>query len=744
MIVCRTLGPVEAILDGEPAPRELLWRKNLALLLYLARSPGRRRSRSHLLGLLWADKPESAARHSLNEALRVLRRLASDELLCTQGELVALAEDGVELDTQLFEARLAAEEWDDAASLIRGEFLEGFEVPDSSAFEDWLGAERAYWRRRSVDALAVAAEARLSRGDVAGGIEAAERARGLDAFSNAAARAVMRAAALEGERARALDLYEDFTERLDREFQVEPEPETIRLADRIRRERTWRLPEVIREEAAAGRRLPLIGRQEELREALEAWRRCAAEKRAGVLILEGEPGVGKTRLAEEILARIRLEGGTLASIRAVPSDLASPWSGLLALCRGDLVEAPGLVAAAPGALAAVAAEVPEWGEQFAEEIEGATPASLARAFSEILRASAAEQPVVLFVDDAEWLDKESAMALRAVVRDLEKLPLFLALANAAHPPREELDELRAHLGREIDGAVLTLRPLEREKLAELAAHLLPEYDAAELERVVRRVEADSAGLPLLATELLHAIRLGLELEEGPAVWPESQRTLDQTLPGELPDAVTSATRIGFRRLSGEAQEVLASAAVLGERVEPAVLERATGLSNEAVTHALDELEWKRWLVVEPRGYSFVARIVAEVLREDMLTPGQRRRILEATDPPTGRAGDSAAVDPRGDRPAPRRAGDSAAARDPKREERRGPQAGEEQRADRRGSDSDPLLRGHPGDRLRPAQQGLHLLRRGRVRDGPPSLHPVRDADRRQLPAWLHRDQRRGL
>ena len=81
MIELRTLGPVEILVDGEEPARELLWRKNLALLLYLARSPGQRRSREHLVGLLWGDKPDSTARHSLNEALRVLRRTGDEGLL---------------------------------------------------------------------------------------------------------------------------------------------------------------------------------------------------------------------------------------------------------------------------------------------------------------------------------------------------------------------------------------------------------------------------------------------------------------------------------------------------------------------------------------------------------------------------------------------------------------------------------------------------------------------------------------
>src|SRR2546429_8634883 len=70
----RVLGPARLTVDGAAAPPELLWRKHLALLVYLARSPRKSRTREHLLGLLWSDRTEALARHSLSEALRVLRR----------------------------------------------------------------------------------------------------------------------------------------------------------------------------------------------------------------------------------------------------------------------------------------------------------------------------------------------------------------------------------------------------------------------------------------------------------------------------------------------------------------------------------------------------------------------------------------------------------------------------------------------------------------------------------------------
>ncbi|MGB5302730.1 MAG: hypothetical protein WBP17_06240, partial [Gemmatimonadota bacterium] len=111
MISLKTLGPLEVRVDGGEAPRELLWRKNLALLLYLVRSPDRRRTREHLVGVFWGDKPDSSARHSLNEALRVIRKSVGEDLLLSIGDQVALAPDAVLVDVDELEGLLQLERW---------------------------------------------------------------------------------------------------------------------------------------------------------------------------------------------------------------------------------------------------------------------------------------------------------------------------------------------------------------------------------------------------------------------------------------------------------------------------------------------------------------------------------------------------------------------------------------------------------------------------------------------------------
>jgi DNA-binding SARP family transcriptional activator len=631
MILCRTLGPVELSVDGGPAPPELLWRKHLALLVYLARSPRRGRSREHLIGLLWGDRTEAAARHSLSEALRVIRLHAGEGSVEVTVGQVRLEAASVQLDVDRLEELAAASDWAAASELVSGEFLEGFALAEASEFEDWLAAEREMWGRRGVEVLVSAAEAHAQVGKVEEACGFAARALGLQPMSESALRCALRCRSLSGDRAGALALFERFQSRLAAEVGAEPSQETRWLIERVRRERALHAEVGAQADSIPVVRPPLEGRGQELQRLLEAAAGSARTRRAALLVLEGDAGMGKTRLLDELLTRLRLDGTPVAAARAVEADRAEPWSGVLALARGGLLEAPGVAAGPSAAIAAFAEVLPEWAERFRGAASLAPPHPLGRALAEALRAAVEEQPVVLAVDDAQWLDRDSALSLGAVLRDLAATPLTLVLAIAPYPPRPEFDELRVKVGSELGGQTVRLRVLDRAGLRHLAERMLPGYDPVAIDRVVRRVATDSAGLPLLAVELLRAVALGLDLGTLAGTWPEPFRTLDQSLPGHLPDAVVAAIRIGVRRLSPPGQRVLTATAVLGDLVPPALLERALSLEAEDVARALDELEWHRWLVAEPRGYSFVARIVRQVVERDIVTPGQRRRVLEAVD-----------------------------------------------------------------------------------------------------------------
>ncbi|HQR17648.1 MAG TPA: ATP-binding protein, partial [Gemmatimonadales bacterium] len=455
----------------------------------------------------------------------------------------------------------------------------------------------------------------------------AERAAALAPTSGQAAGVLLRALALSGHRTEALSRFTAFADALESRLNAAPDSDITALADRIRKGRLGPAPDSEAARVALTRRLPLAGREDTFAELSRTWHGCVASRRTSVAVIRADAGIGKTRLVEELMARVALEGGAVLQVRGAEADRVSPWSGLIGLARGGLLDATGIAAAPTAVHAAFAAHIAEWGDRF----RGATreePAPLPRAFTELVRAASDEQPVLVVADDAHHLDLESLQTLAALPRDVPQAPVLLLLTAEPVVPSDTLDTLQARLGRDIPGVTLGLEPLSHEALGDLARAVFPEYGTEALERLTRRVAADSAGVPLLAVEILHAVSAGLDLDRESGAWPAPYHTLTQTTPGDLPETVVSAIRIGYRRLSEGAQRALAAAAALGGRVTAARVGRAVAMAQEELDAALDELEWQRWLAADGQGYVFVAGIVERVIERDMLTPGQRRRFIE--------------------------------------------------------------------------------------------------------------------
>ena len=621
LVFCRLLGPARVTVDGAEAPAELLWRKHLALLVYLARSPRKSRTRDHLLGVLWSDRDERQARHSLSEALRVLRRVLGDARVHASVDQVGLTADAVALDCDRFADLCARGDWTAAAALVEGEFLEGLAIPEASEFENWLAAERAFWRTQALEALVSCAEGELVRGEAAAAARAGLRAVRFDPTSETAARAAMRALALTGDRAGAVHVADGLARALHDVLDARPSAETGRLLERIREARVGR--RLLAAAPMARPRPPLCGRATELKQLGRAWDRARRERMGQVVLVEGEPGEGKSRLIEELTSRARLDEATIVVARAVPADQAKVWSAIAGLLAAGLSDAPGLAAASPATLAGLAGLDPAVGARFRVT---AAAAPLDDALVAAAVAAADERPLLLALDDAQWIDAGTLAALPALARDTARRPVLVVLGVARGTPEaERLDGLRARLGRDLEGAVVRLGRLDPGALRELAAWAVPAYAPAELDRVVRRLERDTAGIPLLAVAVLEAVAQGFKLAPDAPAWPSPKRTLVESLPSELPPAVVGTVCLRFQELAAPVQHVLAAVAALGDRVPAVDLARATQLEPAAVDQALDVLEWERWLLADARGYVFAAPIVRGILLQEMISPGQARR-----------------------------------------------------------------------------------------------------------------------
>jgi DNA-binding SARP family transcriptional activator len=599
VISLRLLGPVEATVDGGPAPPELLWRKHLALLAYLALAPDRRAGREQLTGLMWGDKPESSAKHSLAEALRIIRKSTDEGIEDAGAGSIRLSDAAVDVDTDRFTALVEAGDHRDAAHLVVGELMDGFALADAWEYEEWLAAQRRTWRGRSEAALVAAAEEALAEGSPDAALELASRALALAPSSDVACQVAMRSHCLRGDRARALDVYSAFSTWLDDALGVLPSDETEALAGRVRAQRTWRLPDraVGEVSGAESRRAPLVGRREELASLVAQWQECRRDRSPRVALIVGDTGTGRSRLLHEVADRAGLDGADIAVVRALPGDRDTDGAVLEALARSA----------------------------------GFDPAARGLDLADGIRGED-DPPLVLAVDDADWGDEASLQELHGLAARASDAPVLLVLVSGRAADSAALERLASDLGEDLPGVVVRPGPLRSGAIRELAAWAFPDYDEPALERLARRVAMDTAGYPLLAVDLLHAVAHGLDLADQPAGWPVPGRTLDQTRPGDLPETLVASVRVGFRVLTPEAQKVMAAVAVLDPPTPQDRIAAATGLEGPGLDSALDELEWERWLVADDRGYGFVAPLVKEIVARDMVTAGQRQRIRDADRP----------------------------------------------------------------------------------------------------------------
>jgi DNA-binding SARP family transcriptional activator len=611
MIEIKALGPPAVTVDGADAPAELMWRKHLALLVYLARSP-RGRTRDHLVGLLWPEKDEAKARHSLNEALRVIRRVAGDGLVA-EGDVVRLESSAVSIDVE-----------DPRAADIRGVFLEGFGLSDAPAFEDWLVGERQRLRATSLGCLVAEAEAAVAAGQLTVGRRLAEQALRIEPLHEPAVRVLMRAHALEGSRTLALEAYDRLEELLRRDLSLEPAADTQGLAERIRTERIVRGAPAV--EGAPHDVVPLVGfGRSALAQCLAVWS-AAVNGRPGIVVLSGEPGTGKTRLADEVAARARLEGAVVAQARVLQGDGSGDiW---LALLRGGL-GVPELGGAAPEVLAALGQIEPDLLVRF-PAARTADPAGVAEPFRQAIFAVAEVRPVLIVLDDMHRADADLVESCGALVQRAADARICLLLATGVGPAAQWVDSLSQRVGRDLAGELVSTETFGEEDVAELVAWAFPEYDAEAVDRLRRRVMAETAGIPFLAVEFVRAVRAGMKMkqEEPSAAWPAKFRTLDQTIPGSLPESVAAALRLRFRSLTDDAQAMLTAVAVLGGAESVERLARAADVSLKRAERALDELEWQRWLVGDAHGYTFVTKLAGEIVLADMVTAGQKRRLFK--------------------------------------------------------------------------------------------------------------------
>src|SRR5713226_5716654 len=358
------LGPPEVFHDGSRLTFAL--RKAQALLLYLAVEGGMHQRRK-LDAFLWPDSEPHEARAALRNAIALLRRLLSDpeaspsphtHVLSLHDLLSLDPHAPIELDLDVVlhawkEAQklstLPSEEHhaalvtlvQRALALVRGPFLDGFWLGEDAPFDAWREQQQRQWQMRLLLLLD-----RLSFWQDAAGEQAQAQATllrwlALDRLSEEAYQRLMRVHLARGDASAALQVYATCRARLAEELQVKPSAETVALAEHIRTIAANRSGSTARPTTTAENHppsalvAPLVGRQASFTQLVDRYQQ-ARQGHPQIVLLLGEAGIGKTRLASEFVAWARAQGAGVLSGQAFEMGGRLPYQPLVEALRPRL------------------------------------------------------------------------------------------------------------------------------------------------------------------------------------------------------------------------------------------------------------------------------------------------------------------------------------------------------------------------------------------------------------------------
>jgi DNA-binding SARP family transcriptional activator len=612
-------------------------RKELALLIYLA-VESHVHARKKLSEQFWPDQDAMHARAALRITLLHLRHLLGEDesrapvphLLITRDTLGLDGTSALDLDLQILQkawtaarvsTRTALSMSEDAqrrlrtqlqraTSLPRGAFLEGFSLRDAPAFDDWVRFQREYWHLRITETFDRLSHLHFEAGELTLAIETVGRWLTLDPLQEDAYQRLMRLHFASGDRGAALHVYDTCRAMLSTHLQTEPTPETMALASRMRavapprRKELPTAPLVL--SPAELLDSPLLGRTAELSTLIRLYH-TAQRGQTQAVLLEGEVGIGKTRLATEFLTWAEIEGADVLQGQAFDIGGPLPYRPVIEALRPRIERenAPDDLLSDTW-LTELARLLPEVGDRYPDLLAGAaqTPVALYRLFEAVARlgqALAARAPLVVFIDDVQWADAGSLDLLHYLTRRFAESQtpalLLLTLRVEEREMRPVLSEWRVSMERAAPLTRLLLGPLTLEDVLRLL-QVIEGKDgrrAADLERFGQWLFAETEGQPFYLIEMLKVLLERDVLAARPN--KEAGWILDFTaamehktvIRGFFPPSVREVVRARLDRLAPNAFALLVAGTILGQASTFECLCQVAGLAEQDGLPALDEV-----------------------------------------------------------------------------------------------------------------------------------------------------------
>ncbi len=634
-------------------------RKVLALLAYLAAERSMHK-RQKLTRLLWPESDMAHGRTMLRATLLHLRQALEENtapehashLLITHDALGLDLDSGIDLDLHALEVgwRLIHDlpspeavqgevrhaliaQLDRAATLYRGSFLQDFTLRNTLDFDNWVGMQQGYWYQRIEQVFDWLSQLQSAEGLLEQAIATVERWRFFDPLNEDISLRLMQLQFATGNRIAALKTYYTYVEVLRTELSAKPSLKLVALAEVLRntsspcRKNSHAQPVTRMLSVRSLLDVPFVGRGVEFSRLMPLYER-ASNGYPQVVLLEGETGIGKTRLAEAFLDWVRAQGADVLEGRTFHTSQRLSYQPLLEALHTRLEQEQDLRQRLHDPwLAELSRLLPDLRERYPSlplpTINGAIASSrLFEALARLLQAFAERVPLLIFIDDLQWMDAATLDVFQYLARywTQHETPALLLLGwrTETRDMEPEMSEWLAHLKSTIALTRLELGPLTAKDTLQIVRELT-DGDAAQpscqgehvrFQPSTQHIQAPGCGinperfgawlfaetngqpfyLRALLQELLERGVLVPRLIEGSGwVFELKSSILEATPPDSiLPSDVRELILRRLARLSSPARDLLAAGAALGHDFTFEKLCQVAQLTPQNGLVALDE------------------------------------------------------------------------------------------------------------------------------------------------------------
>jgi DNA-binding SARP family transcriptional activator len=529
--------------------------------------------RARIAFLFWPDTPDAVARRQLTRLLSSLRAaLPRPDLLLVDEENAALNPALVQSDSQQLAAAGVSDDpaiLEAAVALYRGHFMAGFDLPDAPEYEAWQAQTARQLEATYLALLERLVELYTAATNASAAIRCAQRYLAVDELAEVMHRRLIGLYMAAGDRAAAQRQYEQCALLLERELGVSPLPETqaALLAVPLRRAAASTLP------LQPSLELPMTGREAVLVQLENTVQRL---RRGGLILIHGEPGVGKTRLLRDFADQHASQALVMAGA-SYPGSQALPYHPLLQALRTSFDHA-NLWRTVPAPwLSELLPLLPDLRVLF-PDLPAPPPAAPSQAQARVLAALtqtlialARHTPVLLCLDDLPWADEGTLGWLRYMAGRWEDAPLVV-LATAHSKSTPALVPLWPALSRAGRLAELKLDGLAAGAIQRMLSNL----PAPPSPTLVQHIHRITGGNPLFVLEIVRELQGRNQLHDPPT---------DLPLPATVRDTIIGRVS----HLTSIARQVLEAAAVLDPLLEDTLLQHTSARSTAETADALDEL-----------------------------------------------------------------------------------------------------------------------------------------------------------